>query len=113
MPVGFLFFPVLMGVLGYIIMKILVFDLVDEVYDCGDHLRVVNRGQERLIDLKDIININSSVMTNPRRVTLSVRGPTGIEEISFAPPSVWSPFGSNPLVKDLITRVDEARRKAN
>ena len=34
----FLIGPALMGVVGFFVMKTFVWDLVDEVYDAGDHL---------------------------------------------------------------------------
>jgi len=52
-----LIFPVFMGVLFYFILKATVFDLVDEVWDAGDHLVVRNPAKnpmvEKLIDRVD------------------------------------------------------------
>ncbi len=50
---AYMFFviPILMPAFGYLLMKQFVFDLVDEVWDRGDHLVVKNRGLERKIRL--------------------------------------------------------------
>jgi hypothetical protein len=85
---------------GYFFMKKLVFDLVDEVWDDGDALVIRNRG------------VSYSPFTNPPRVTLSVRRPTVFgEEIAFNAPTRIVPFSTSPVIKDLIERIDLARRK--
>jgi hypothetical protein len=93
-------------------MKKLVFDLVDEVWDDGDALVIRNRGDEERIALSDIKNVSYSPFTNPPRVTLSVRRPTVFgEEIAFNAPTRIVPFSTSPVIKDLIERIDLARRK--
>ena len=46
--------PVFMSVIGYFIMKNLVFDLIDEVYDEGSSLLFKNNGKTVRINLTDI-----------------------------------------------------------
>lgn len=46
--------PAVTIVFGYFIMKKLIFDLVDEVWDDGDSLVVRNQGQEQRVALSDI-----------------------------------------------------------
>lgn len=114
MPPFFLIFPVLMGAFGYFILKKLVFDLVDEVYDFGDFLVVKNNNEEVKVPLTNIKNISYSYFTNPKRVTLSLREPCAFgKEISFSPPVILTlnPFQKNPLVDELIEKVDQARLK--
>ena len=97
---------------GYFFMKKLVFDLVDEVWDDGNSLVIRNRGDEERIALSDIKNVSYSPFTNPPRVTLSVRRPTVFgEEIAFNAPTRIVPFSTSPVIKDLIERIDLARRK--
>jgi hypothetical protein len=107
--------PLLVAAFGFVLMKKLVWDLVDEVYDCGDFLLVRNGGVEDRVALSSIMNINASTMTNPPRVTLrlSTRGKFG-EEIVFSPikPISLNLFARNKIVEDLIVRVDAARRGA-
>jgi hypothetical protein len=109
----FVILPVVMAALGYVFMKKLVFDLVDEVWDDGSALVVRNRGRDDRIALSNIINVSYSPMTNPPRVTLTLRQPSNYfgTEISFNAPVRFIPFTKSPLVEDLIRRVDAARRK--
>jgi hypothetical protein len=106
--------PILMGVFGFFLMKKLVWNLVDEVYDCGDHLLVRNRGDEDEVALSNIMNVSASVFVNPPRITLRLvnAGKFG-NEIAFSPPSrfVLNPFAKDPVSEDLIIRVDQARSK--
>ena len=106
--------PCLMAIFGYFMMKKLVWDLVDEVYDYGDFLLVRNHGEEEKVPLSDIINVSATVLVNPPRVTLRLVKPGKFgEEISFSPirPFTINPFARNKVTDDLITRVDRARSK--
>ena len=62
---AFLLIPLIPAGFGFFLLKILVWDLVDEVYDCGDHLLIRNAGEEDSVRLADIINVNSSFFVNP------------------------------------------------
>jgi len=105
------FVPIAMIGFGYFLMKKLVFDLVDEVWDDGDALVVKNGGQEQRVALSDIKNVNYSPFVNPPLVTLSLRRPTVFgEQITFCAPVRLVPFSSSPVIADLIDRVDRARR---
>jgi len=107
--------PLLMFSFGYWLMRRLVFDLADAVYDEGDALRVRFRGEEERIALANIINISYSGLTNPPRATLTLRQPGMFgKEVTFSP--VQKVFGpllrtTNPIVNDLIERADAARRR--
>jgi hypothetical protein len=92
-------------------MKALVFDLMDEVWDAGDAVVVKNGGKEERILLSEIKNVNYSSLTNPQRITLSLRKPCRWgAEVSFTPPIRFLPFRKNPIVQDLIERIDTQRR---
>ncbi len=103
--------PIVMIVIFYILMKKLIFDLVDEVVDLGDALLVKNGNQEDRIALSDIININYTPLMSPPRVTLSLRKASLFgKQVSFCAPIRFMPFASSPIIDDLIARVDAARR---
>jgi hypothetical protein len=107
--------PVIMVIVGYAVMRRLVFDLADEVYDEGDALRVRFGADEERVRLDNIINISYAGMINPPRVTLTLRsaGRFG-REVSFSPPQTFlGPLlrSGHPIVTDLIERVDAARRR--
>ena len=114
-PLLFFVGPLLMFGLGYWLMRRLVFDLADAVYDEGDALRVRLRGDEERIPLANIINISYAGLTNPPRATLTLRQPGRFgKEVTFSP--VQKLFGpllrsTNPIVSDLIERMDAARRR--
>ena len=101
-----------MAVFGYFIMKKLVWDLVDEVYDSGDYLLVKNHGSEVRIDLTNIMNVSATTLVNPRRIVLRLREPGKFgAEIAFSPAARFTlnPFAKNPVAEDSIVRVDRAR----
>jgi hypothetical protein len=104
--------PIIMAVFGYSLMKKLVFNLVDEVWEDGDALVVKNRGQEQRIAFGEIKNVNYSTMSSPPRVVLSLRRPTVFgDQIAFCAPVRFMSFATNPLIDDLIERIDAARQK--
>jgi hypothetical protein len=108
----FLIMLVIMIILGFVIMKKLVFDLVDEVWDDGNALVVKNRGQEQRIALNDVKNVSYSPFMNPPRVTLSLRRTTVFgDQITFGAPLRFVPFSTSPLIDDLINRIDAAREQ--
>jgi hypothetical protein len=106
--------PLLLLVIGYALMRTLLFDLADEVIDEGDALRVRFGSEEERIALADIINVSYAGLTNPPRATLTLRhaGRFG-KEIAFSPKKRFFSVISNrsPLVSELIERVDAARRR--
>ena len=69
LPLAFFVMPIIMAVFGYVLMKKIVFDLADEVTDCGDFLVVRFADIQERIALSNIMNISYSVMMNPPRVT--------------------------------------------
>ena len=106
--------PCALAVFGYFIFKKLVFDLVDEVYDCGDYLLIRNGGEEDHLALSNIMNVNTSTYTNPPRITLRLVNPGKFgTEVAFSPlrPFSLNPFTKNRVAEDLIVRVDKARSR--
>jgi hypothetical protein len=106
--------PLLLCPLGFWLMRKLVSDLADEVYDEGDALWVRFGADSERIALANISNVSYAGMTNPQRVTLTLRVPGRFgKEVTFSPPRplLAAPFRPNPLVNELIERVDAARRR--
>lgn len=103
----------IMAIVGLVAMKLLVFDLVDAVWDDGDALVVRNRGVEDTILLKDVINLSYTGLSNPPRATLLLREPSAFgTEITFSPPLTFIAFTQPPIIRDLIHRIDEERRNS-
>ncbi len=104
-----------MGIFGYFLMKKTVWDLADEVYDCGTYLVVKNRNEEDKIDFSDVMNVSVNTMTRPPRISLRLRTASKFgDEISFSPISngfSFNPFARNKIGEDLISRVDRANSR--
>ena len=109
----FVLMPLLMAGVGFFIYRKLIHDLVDEVWLDGDYLVVKNRGEQRRVALADVMNVNASTMTNPRRVTLMLRTESRLgRNVSFMPASprrFMSAFQPDPIATELIERVDALR----
>jgi len=106
--------PALMAVVGYVLMKKLLWDLADEVLDGGDFPVVKYRGMEESIPLANIMNVNATTLVNPPRITLRLDVPGRFgNEASFSPLRSFSlsPFARNTIADDLIVRVDQARSR--
>jgi len=106
--------PILMSGFGYYMMKYFVFNLMDNVYDCGDHLVVVNKKQTDKIYLKDIINISYIGHSNPGQVILKLRKESAFgTEVAFSPKKQFTLnlFSKNKIIEELILRVDNLRFK--
>lgn len=106
----FLVVPIFMAIFGFILFKKIVWDLADEVYDEGASLLFRKSGKEQRVAFKDIININYANMSSPERVVIQIRSDGAIgKELAFNPPMRFNPFSKNPIVAELIERVDRAR----
>src|ERR1700681_1229310 len=100
---GFFIMPIFMAIFGYFVIRKLVFDLADEVLDDGDSLIVRFGSDQARIPLSQIMNVSYSYMSNPGRVTLTLRTPGRFgKEITFSPPQRFVPFAKSPIVADLI-----------
>jgi len=112
----FLIVPIVMAVFGFFLMRKLVWDLVDEVYDCGHALLVRNRDEEELVPLSNIMNVSVWTYVNPPRITLRLITPSKFgSEIAFSPVTGFrlNPFAKNQVAEDLIQRVYQARKPPN
>lgn len=111
--VPFLLAPVFMAGVGFFIFRKLIHDLVDEVWLDGDYLIVKNRGEQRRVALSDVMNVNATTMTNPRRITVMLRTDSRYgRSFSFMPASprgFLSAFKPDPIATELIERVDALR----
>jgi hypothetical protein len=109
----FLLMPCAMALFGYFLFKKTLWVLADEVRDYGTYLVVRNRGEEATINLSNIMNVSVTTNVNPPRVTLRLVEPSRFgDELAFSPARTGfslNPFKKNPIVEDLIVRVDQAR----
>src|SRR5688500_6108662 len=68
--------PITILVGRYIFFKNTTFDLLEEVYDGGDHIFVRKNGKEYIIPLAEIRNVNYPWTYSFSRVTLDLSHPT-------------------------------------
>jgi hypothetical protein len=109
-PPFFFVVPCAMAVFGFFIMKKLVFDLADAVWDDGDALVVRKKGWDERIPLTNIINVSTG-MSNPPRITLTLRDPCRFgKEVAFSPPVQFFQFWRSKVAADLIERIEAKRR---
>jgi hypothetical protein len=104
--------PVALAVFGYFFFKHLLWDLADEVFDCGDYLLVRNRGAEEKVPLTNILNVNATTLMNPPRITLRLVEPGRLgAEVTFSPARGISlnPFARDAVAEDLMVRVHRAK----
>jgi hypothetical protein len=112
-PVQLFIAPLVLLPVLFIVMGKLVWDLADEVYDGGDYLLVKKGGKEERIPLSNIMNVSSTLMVNPPRITLRLVTPGKFgKDVTFSPvkPFSLNPFTQNAVAENLIERVDKARR---
>ncbi len=106
----FIAVPASMAAIGYFIMRKLVFNLIDEVYDEGETLLFREKGKEVRVSLADIKNVSYSWRMSPPRVTLSIRYMTELgDKITFSPPASFIPLRKNREIEELIDRIDKAK----
>ena len=97
---------------GLLLMKIFIWNLADEVYDCGDSLLIRRGGMEESVPFSNIENVALALFSRPPRITLRLATPGRFgRTIVFTPPT--SPgqeiFGRNPIAEDLKAKVQRAR----
>ncbi|WP_437201642.1 hypothetical protein [Planctomicrobium sp. SH664] len=100
----------IIGGVIYVIAKVLVWPLADEVSidDEHDELIARKRGVEVRVPIREIINVDSTVLMNPERITLLLEQPTALgREIVFTPPLLLSrglSMKRHPIATELIAR---------
>ena len=91
-----------MVVVGYSLMRALIFELVDEVFLNGDQIIIRNRRKVDKFAVTNILNVNLT-MSNPERITLTLKQPCLFGKVvTFSPPMRFWPFGNHPVARDLI-----------
>ena len=111
--VFFYLIPLSMAVISYVALNMLVFDLVDEVWDCGDSLEFKNKDVEERVPLSEIINLSLTAFSSPPRITVTLRNEGKLrKEIVFSPtvPVTLTPFRKPEIFDALLARVDNAKQ---
>ncbi len=98
-----------LGVFGYAVLKHLVSDVVDEVWDCGNEFVIRNQDIEERIEITDLVTAKY-ISGNPQRISLILRRSSVFGmEIIFWPRAEWFPVGAPRIVYELITRIAAAK----
>lgn len=108
----FVVWAVAFATVGFILFKRMFWNLLDEVYDCGDSLLVRNQGEEDSIALSNVMNVSVTTHTNLPRIALRLVTPSRFgSELTFSPVRKFTldPFAKNKVAEDLMVRVDQAR----
>jgi hypothetical protein len=112
-PVLVMIIPLEMAVIGLMAMKMLLWNLADEVWDAGDRLTVVKGKDRRDIALSSILNVSHSTFTNPAHVRLTLKGANrDFDEVVFCPVTrprdLFDPM-HNSIAQDLLRRIHGAK----
>ena len=100
-----LFFPTFMALFGYFLMRRLLFPLADEVFLDEDEVIVRKNGKEIRFGVRQILNVDSSMMTSPQYITLTLREPSELgREIMFCPKYRFLLFSRHPIADELIAK---------
>ena len=105
---------ILIPVLSYIVIKIFIFDLIDEVYDEGSSILFKNSGKEVRVSIKDIENVSYFSVINlfmgPLVVTASIGHKTELgNKLRFIVQKSSASLTKNRDIEELINRIDTAR----
>lgn len=107
-----LLMPLAMAAFGYLLMRWLIFPLADEVFLDNDDVIVRKDGKEARFPVRQIINVDSSVMVNPERITLTLREPCELgREIVFSPCFRFHLFSRHPIAEELIAKANGLESK--
>jgi hypothetical protein len=97
--------PGVMAIFGYFMIRWLVLPLADEVFLDGDEILVRKNGKKIRFSIRQILNVDSSMMTNPERITLTLREQSELgKEIAFSPTYRWHFFSRHPIAEELIAK---------
>lgn len=102
---------ILIGFWVYFLQKARFFSIVDEVVDCGDHLKVRRARTEVVIPFSTIVSAEVTTDFRMHRITIHLRERTKIgSRIDFWPQaSLWSNiFGVQQLASSLAERAKVA-----
>lgn len=100
------------AVVSFITFRKRIWTLMDEVHDGRDFLLLRNRGDDERIPLSDVQNVSAASTRGVAPITLRLTRPSKFgTEITFVPAMEFTlnPFAKNPILEDLIVRVDAAR----
>ncbi len=97
----------LMAVIGVLVYKYLLSNLIDEVFLDGDVLIFKNSGEQIRLNLTDIIDYKYQRHMNPHKVTLTTRQHTKLgKQLMFLAPINYVPFKKNEDIMKLLRQIN-------
>ena len=112
-PLIGLVFLAVFALFAFAMFKSFVWDLVDEVYDCGDSLLLRKGELEQVVRLEDITNLDYSPNAPPSAtIWTNHSGPLG-SVITFRLPATFNPFSTPKQITELQERIYQARRASS
>jgi hypothetical protein len=101
--------PVILASFGFFMMRLMYWDLMDEVCDRGSYLLIRKGAIEEKVFFSDVLNVRpSTFFSNPPRITLELKkaGKLG-SEIPFYPmgTSVYDSVSKSDIFKKLVQQV--------
>jgi hypothetical protein len=111
----FLLGPFLGLVFSLAMFRFYLWNLADTVFDHGTYLVAKRRGIEARVPLDNIMNVSSSALSNPKRVTLRLVKPCALgSEIAFIPKTAFTfnPFAKVAVAENLMERAFAARARS-
>ena len=107
-------FPVVMAIFGYVVMRVFVFDLADDVWLEDETLLVVTGKERERISLLDVTGVRDCAFVNPHRIILNIRPISEGKKsrmISFSPPRD-SPFRyRSRIASELDSQISDIKLK--
>lgn len=105
---GLVFCALMLG-LGAFYFNKTVWTVVDEVWDCGDHLKVIRSGQQREILFTDILEVNLTYPNHKHLITIETNA-SGVmdKNITFRATSGYPTFRSPKILSLLKQRVQNS-----
>jgi hypothetical protein len=105
LPVTFFVIPTIAAGLFYLLLRWLVFGLMDEVWIDGDDLIARNRGEEVRVPIASITNVSGSFLVNLEHVSLTLSPPCIFGgTIRFMPSFRFIRLGLHPIAQELADR---------
>ena len=98
--------------LGYVLFRFhfRMFHYVDEVWDCKTHLLIKNDGVVEKVPYEECLEANWT--RTPRCTTVTFKRSTKLgTEIVFLPSFSMIPFAKPPAVRELLARIEAAKKK--
>ena len=103
-----IFVTLFMLVIGLLVYKFLLSNLMDEVYLDGENLVFRNSGEQIKLFLTDIKDYKYQRHMNPHNVTINTKHHTKFgKKLVFLAPTTYVPFRKNEVIMQLLEKLNK------